>query len=222
MKFLARLFGVVFFICLLIGIGYADIILTGETLPSTNQLDFSFLSKIFPQKTPDEIFVPNGLNIPDQPVPDSDSSSSTEKVQKKTTTDLQSNLEQFGFVLEENQQPALLKQLLPESQQINNKILIKNNDRAGSVAWLTDPEIKNILNLLKDSLHQSFSSELEYLNDETIKAPDRPVVNVLSFKDPAIDEEDITIIRVLDLLIEFHISPGHEGEIDELIDFITK
>jgi len=75
---------------------------------------------------------------------------------------------------------------------------------------------------LKEALHTTFSPEMRDLVDEVQTREGRPPRNLLTFLDPAINSERVVFIRVRERLYEFHIAPGRDDSIYDLIESLTQ
>ncbi len=126
-----------------------------------------------------------------------------------------------GFTFEEKEEPSFLRQILPGSQ-IPTVTLLKDGDRAGSLAWIVTPESAKAYQTLKESLLQSFSANLQDLKDETQEIPGKPVRSTLTFLDPALSTERLLFVKTGDALIELHITTGKEDAVAPLVDSLSQ
>ena len=105
---------------------------------------------------------------------------------------------------------------------LNARVLLKNDDRAATVAWIESPEVKEHLASLKKHLRPLFSSALADLVDRTETPRGGAPRDLLSFRDPAMLEDRAFFVRVRERLYEFHVKEEYEKEIDTLIDALTE
>lgn len=130
-------------------------------------------------------------------------------------------VEQFNFV-ESQRERSLLEQIIPSDvATTQSKILVKDGDRTGLIAWVDSPQVKIYFLALKEALHSTFSPQMRDLVDETQKREGKPPRNLLTFLDPAINEERIVFIRVRDRLYEFHVAEDKDDMIFDLIETLT-
>jgi len=125
------------------------------------------------------------------------------------------------FMFQDTRETSLLEIIISEAD-VKSRVLMKDADRSGLIAWVESPRVKVYFLALKEALHNSFSPAVTDLVDEMQRREDRPTVNLLTFKDPAISEERIAFVRVRDRLYEFHIAQGNDDAIFALIDALTE
>jgi hypothetical protein len=116
---------------------------------------------------------------------------------------------------------TLLERVLPAAFPVNKRVLLQDNDRASSLAWIESGQVRDIFTNVKKELRQSFSANVKDLIDERQTERGKPPRDVLSFVDPAIHTDRVLIVRVRQRLYEFHITAGKEPAIDRLIDALT-
>jgi hypothetical protein len=133
---------------------------------------------------------------------------------------LEQTLDKMGLEATESSELSLLAQVVINTD-VKTEAILKDGDRAGSVAWVESGNVKTDFSNLKESLLGSFSSKMRDLKDETTLEPGKPVRNVLSFWDPGLSEEKIIIVRIRERLYEFHVSEGQEETMNMLIDELT-
>ncbi len=130
-------------------------------------------------------------------------------------------VQQFNFV-DPKQEKSLISQIIPDDvATVESKILVKDGDRIGLIAWTDSPQVKIYFLALKEALHSTFSAEMRDLVDETQEREGKPPRNLLTFLDPKINEERIVFIRVRERLYEFHVSEGKNDVIFDLIETLT-
>lgn len=112
----------------------------------------------------------------------------------------------------------ILSQIAEEGWNIETRVLLHEEDRSGFIAWVQNPDAKTIFSGLKEALIESFSPEVAELNDQTIKTPNGPVRNILTFIDPKLSPERLVFVRIRENLYEFHVPLGKE---DIMIPFIA-
>lgn len=141
-------------------------------------------------------------------------------VAKNAGPDIEATIDAAGFETENSDDLTLLGQIVQE-EGVRTVVVLDDGDRAGSVTWVQTPDVKQIFNALKESLITAFSTEMTGLRDVTLQEEGKPVRNVLTFKDPAISEEEIVFVRVRERLFEFHVASGKEEVMNGLIDDLT-
>lgn len=130
-------------------------------------------------------------------------------------------LTNFGFQFIEPKESNIIG-LVIEDATVQSRVLLKQKDRAGLITWVDSPKIKQYYLAIKEALHTSFSPQVADLLDENQKREGRPPYDLLTFLDPGISDERIIFVRVRSRLYEFHIAEGHEQEIYDLIEELTK
>jgi hypothetical protein len=137
-------------------------------------------------------------------------------VAKRPGIDVPALLKELGFETKFQHESTLLEQVAKTTIPIEYRTLLIN-DRIGSIAWIDGPTAKSTFTSLKEKLLVFFSSNVTNVVDETVQQPGQPVVNRLSFLDPAISPERFVLLRIRERLYELHITPGQEKAIDPLI-----
>lgn len=117
---------------------------------------------------------------------------------------------------------SLLMRVAGETGKVQSMVLLKDNDRIASLSWMESPDVKRTFSALKDALHSSFSASVTDLTDEVRTAPDRPVSNFLTFRDPGIDPERLVFLRVRERLYELHVTDGKEADVNTLLEALSK
>lgn len=138
-----------------------------------------------------------------------------------TAETVQNLLTQLQFTPQESTEDTLLKQLAAGEVPTPTLVLLLENDRSGLVSWLESQDARLYFSALKEALSSSFSPELNDLQDEVQELPGNRTREVLSFSDPALSAERITIVLIGNMLYEFHSSPGKEERISALIEALT-
>lgn len=169
-----------------------------------------------------------GLGVADSmvfhPLPSSAVSvlpSSQEAGSGETTDRVLSLLSQSGFTGQVSAEDTLLQQVAAGETPTMTLVLLAENDRSGLLSWMSSPDAHLSFSALKEALSGAFSPDLEDLRDEREELPGGRTRDILSFRDPALSQERITIVLTGDVLYEFHISAGHEERIAALIDALT-
>jgi hypothetical protein len=140
-------------------------------------------------------------------------------VAKGAGPDVTMTIAAAGMETSDTDEATFLEQIADSG--VRSVILLKDGDRAGSVAWLDSADVKTDFMALKDGLLESFSPDLKDLKDVTEQEPGRPVRNILSFSDSALSEDRLVFIRVRERLFEFHITAGSEDAMNSLIEALT-
>jgi len=141
---------------------------------------------------------------------------------KSDGPDIQTILLQRQFDAKTTSETSLVQRILPADVTAETRVLLQNNDRVAFIAWVETPDAKAYMQALKESLYNSFSSDVEDLRDETEFPEDGPVRNILSFRDPSIHEEKLIFIRVRERLYELHVAEDKGALVDTLIVDLTK
>lgn len=124
---------------------------------------------------------------------------------------------------EPQKERSLTEQIIPaDVADIQTMILLKQGDRVGLMSWTESPQVKIYFLALKEALHSIFSPEMRDLVDEEQTREGRPPRNLLTFLDPAINSERVVFIRVRERLYEFHIAPGQDDSVYDLIESLTQ
>ena len=130
-------------------------------------------------------------------------------------------VEQFNFA-DPARERSLLEQIIPSGvATVRAKVLVKDGDRIGLIAWADSPQVKIYLLALKEALHSTFSPEMRDLVDEAQEREGKALRNLLTFLDPAINEERVVFIRIRERLYEFHVAEGKDAVVFDLIETLT-
>jgi hypothetical protein len=105
---------------------------------------------------------------------------------------------------------------------VTTRVLLMDGDRAGLLAWIETPSVKQVFLVLKESLHILFTPEVRDLLDEVQTTPGKAPRNFLTFRDPGISEERLVFVRVRERLFEFHIAPLKEDAIYKLVEALSE
>jgi hypothetical protein len=116
---------------------------------------------------------------------------------------------------------SLLAQAVTDGTQVESTAILHDGDRAGSVTWVESANVKNYFIAIKEALLSAFSNQVSELRDETLQEADKPVRNILTFKDPQLSDERILFVRVRERLYEFHIADGQEETMNKLVEALT-
>ncbi len=141
---------------------------------------------------------------------------------KKEPATIAQVLAMFGLTQDQTREVSFIKLTSPPTVQVETVVLLKNSDRAALFAWLESTDAKILFLSLKENLQSTFSSEVKDLVDETRTPDDGAPTDILSFVDPAISSEKIIFARIRTRLYEFHVAPGQEGLVDQLIAELGK
>lgn len=147
--------------------------------------------------------------------------SSQEARNVETTNRIQHLLDQLQFTVQESTDDTLLKQVSAGEVPIMTFVFLTENDRSGLLSWMSSKDVHLYFSALKEALSGAFSADLQDLRDDREELPGQRTRDILSFHDPALSEERITIILSGDTLYEFHISPGQDERITPLIEALT-
>ncbi len=142
----------------------------------------------------------------------------TVPVAKHEGPDVPALLAELGYDARLQREQSLLEQVAPTGVPVAYRVLLLGESRQGAIAWIDTPNAKAAFNELKQKLLQTFSSRVQDLIDETTQAEGQPVVNRLSFRDPAISPEQFVFLRIRERLYEVHIAPGQEEALSLLLE----
>lgn len=156
------------------------------------------------------------------PTPDSGSASSADGIEKNSGANVFETLSRFNLATQTTREESLLRRIIPSDVIVESRVLLRGNDRIAFFSWVESPDVKSYAIALKEALHASFSDDLQDLVDEVQEDPELPTRDVLTFLDPAIHEDRLLFVRVRQRLYEFHIAPGREPEVQELLDALTE
>ncbi len=163
----------------------------------------------------------NALPAVDQAIEDDGPDDTGTGVARRNGADVFDILNELGIVTESTREESLLDQIVPDGTVVEKRVILDMNDRLGFFSWVETADVKVYLSALKDALRSSFSSQMRDLVDEVQERDGKPVRDVLSFLDPAINGERILFVRVRQRLFEFHVPEGKEEKIQEVMDALT-
>jgi len=147
--------------------------------------------------------------------------SSQETKREETGNRVQDLLTQLQFTAQESAEDTLLKQVAAGEVPTATFVLLAENDRSALLSWMESPNAGHYFSALKEALSASFSPDMKDLRDEREELPENRMREILSFRDPAISAERITIVHTGNTLYELHIADGQEERINALIDALT-
>lgn len=142
-------------------------------------------------------------------------------VAKKAGPDVAAVGLKLGFIMTNTNEEFLLQNVLPPNTTLSARVLLRQDDRAGALAWIDSKDVKTIFAKIKQTLRSSFSPELKDLIDETQAEPGKPPRDILSFSDLGVHPDRILIVRVRERLYEFHVTGGKEEVVDGLLNALT-
>lgn len=117
----------------------------------------------------------------------------------------------------------LITEIIPPAESmVESRVILKDNDRAGAIAWVDSPKVKIYFLALKEALHSSFTPAVRDLKDQTERLENRPPRNVLTFIDPGISEERLIFVRIRERLYEIRIAEGKDDVMQEFIERLTQ
>ncbi|MFA6038848.1 MAG: hypothetical protein WCV62_04905 [Candidatus Peribacteraceae bacterium] len=180
------------FTAVLLALAVADAVITSPALPS------SLPANLQPP-------VASGQGVPKQTGPSVEQILSSLRMETATA-----------------RETGLIARIVPEPQNVKSAVLLREEDRLAWASWIESPDVKTYFNAIKEALHASFSPGMTELKDETFSAPQKPVVNFLTFRDPAIAPERIVFLRVRERLFEFHVAEGKDADIAALLTELSK
>ena len=144
-------------------------------------------------------------------------------VRKSQGPDVLESLINNQFTFTDSREKMILQKVIPQGETIlNTKVLLLNGDRAGSIAWVSSPNVKKYYLVLKEALHSAFTPDVSDLLDETQRREGHPTRNLLTFLDPGLSQERVVFIRVRERLYEFRVAEGASEAIFDLIEDLTK
>ena len=166
-------------------------------------------------ETPEITEEPPVLEVPQQQVP----TGGVAKILEPNVAEISSVL---GFSYQSHSDSTLIGQIVPPDHATTQSVvLLKDNDRAGVIAWVDSPQVKIYFMALKEALHSTFSADVKDLVDETQERPGKPTRNLLTFKDPVISEERIVFVRIRERLYEIHVAEGMDEAMFNLVETLT-
>lgn len=147
----------------------------------------------------------------------------TTGVAKMSGPDVTAVAQAQGFTVAETTEKNILPTILPAdvAETFTARVLLKENDRAATVAWIDSPDVKTFFTTLKKHLRSSFSEKLTDLVDESRTQPGTPPQDILSFRDPAIHDDRLLFVRVRERLYELHVKEGRQEDVDRLMEALT-
>ncbi|MCA9370816.1 MAG: hypothetical protein KC680_02540 [Candidatus Peregrinibacteria bacterium] len=144
-------------------------------------------------------------------------------VRKFEGPNVEKTLGMQGFSITETSEQIILDRVVTGGgDTVTSKALLLHGDRAGSIAWVSSPQVKKHYVVLKEALHSAFTPEVKDLLDETQRRENHPTRNLLTFYDPGLLPERVVFVRVRERLYEFHVAEGASDEIFNLIEDLTK
>ncbi len=202
-------------VAILIGLGVTDALLTVEESP--------FVADVNPEVQP-QILNEDKTGTPkEEPKDVKKEPPAPGGTRKKEGTDVGRVLAENGFIFQEVKEPIFLSKIIPNTEaQVTGAVLMKNDDRAGIIAWADSSKVKIYFLALKEALHGSFTTAIKDLVDETQRREGKPTRNFLTFLDTGISEERIVFVRVRERLYEVHIAEGKDEMMFKLIDTLTE
>ncbi len=92
---------------------------------------------------------------------------------------------------------------------------MRENDRSMAVWYEQRTNAEHDFALMKEKLFEAFSPQAKLITDDVIQNAGTEEIFVISFFDPVLHEEKLTLARIQNTLYEFH---GGEGdEVEELL-----
>lgn len=146
-------------------------------------------------------------------------------VSKNDGPDILTTLIGHGFTFGDTPESEriVLSRIVPAGEAVTEqRVLMHKGDRAGSIAWVSSPNVKRYYLSLKDLLHVSFTPKVRDLVDETQRRENRPTRNLLTFMDEGLLPERVVFVRVRERLFELHIAEGKSESIFDLIEDLTQ
>ncbi len=131
-------------------------------------------------------------------------------------------LAEQGITTQSSDRQSLLERTLQGQEPVTTAILLQYGDRLGLLSWVESPRSKLLFSALREALLPALSPGVQDLRDQRLTPPDRPPRTELTFLDPALSSERITLIRVRDRIYELHTAEGKEQAMEPLIDLLTK
>jgi hypothetical protein len=198
----SKLIVTAFLLVLLGGLGAMDVYLSSDQLAANLPMP------------PENTYVPDDGS--QEPV------EASQGVAKRKGVNVQEALNAQGFDAQPADERSMLEQVVDATTvQVNAVSILQNDDRVGAVVWIESPTVKDQFMALKDALLAAFSPEVKDLEDVTKADAGMPVRNEVTFLDPALSEERITVVRVGERLYEFHAVLGKEAQMRAAIDALS-
>lgn len=131
-------------------------------------------------------------------------------------------LAKLQLVKQETNEASFLLLTAPDKTKVKTHVLLRNNDRAFLFSWIESDDVKSIFAGLKKALQEQFSGKVTDLVDETQTPTGGPLVDYLSFVDPALSAERIVFLRVRTRLYELHVAENGDAVLDQLVTELSK
>lgn len=196
MRLWARILTAMGFVTVLAGLGVADAMWTSDkfVLPSQMQAN---------------------------PLP-TENASSAGTVSKRSGASLEEIFQDLNITATDTDQDSLLSRIVGNTASVHTQVLLKDNDRILLFSWVENPNVKEEFQAIKDTLHDAFSPNVSNLKDVTETPSDGPPRNILSFKDPAINDERIIFLRIRQRLYELHVADGKDADAESLLSSLSR
>jgi hypothetical protein len=143
-------------------------------------------------------------------------------VQKKDAPVVTNVLQSLGITIKPTEDKGLLARVVPETTNVDRKILLLKGDRMAFFAVVESPDVRTYFTSLKEALQNSFSPQMRDLVDVTEAPEGHPIRNILSFVDPTLSEEKLIFVRSRDRLYEIHVAAGKDNEAQQLVEKLTE
>jgi hypothetical protein len=165
--------------------------------------------------------VDTGVNARRWSLPSAADASAAPAGHQQSNADTVATVQGTGQQTKGSSEPSILEVALGEGVPVQKQTLLSGNDRTAFFAWADVTDGSQTMQRIKSLVHGSFSNSLRDLIDETQSEPGKRPRDVLSFIDPAIHPERLLFARSENRIYEFHIAPGKEPIIDNILDALT-
>lgn len=136
---------------------------------------------------------------------------------KASGINVENVLAKLQLVTQETNEASFLLLTAPDKSKVKTYVLLRNNDRAFLFSWMESDDVKSIFAGLKQALQEQFSGKVTDLVDETRTPAGGPLVDYLTFVDPALSAERIVFLRVRTRLYELHVAENGDALLEQLI-----
>lgn len=141
---------------------------------------------------------------------------------KASSVNIDDVLGRLQLVAQPTSQASFLLLIAPDKTAVKTAVLLRNNDRAFLLSWMDSDNVKSVFASLKQALQEQFSGKVTDLVDETRTPDNGPLVDYLSFLDPALSAERIVFLRVRTRLYEIHVAKNGEDLLGRLIEEMSR
>lgn len=111
------------------------------------------------------------------------------------------------------EQNLFSKLLQPQEKSLRRSaVLMRENDRRMAIWYEERADAEDDFASMKEKLFKALSPQAKLITDDVIRNAGMEEIFVLSFFDPVLHEEKLTLARIQNTLYEFHGGEGDEAE----------